>query len=97
MKRDVRFYSSAQSHLASLLVHDQTKNSYVSRVHRPRMASLEPLAWNTSWLEPVILMPVDWNQSPLPEPAVSMCRVCCPSVIFNNNTNFPYNYHWFRI
>ena len=76
--------------------HDYTK-TYVSFVANPSMASLEPLAWNTSRLEPVILMPVDWNQSRLPEPAVSMWRLCCPSVTFNNNTNFPYNYHWLQI
>ena len=47
------------------------------------MASREPFTWKTNWLEPMILMPVDRNQSPLPEPVVTMCLLCRPSVILH--------------
>ena len=46
---------------------------YLSFVANPSTASLEPLAWNTSWLEPAILMPVELYQYPLPLPDVGMC------------------------
>ena len=55
---------------------------YLSAVANRSMARLEAFTSNTSWLEPLIVMPVELNQRPaaFAERDVTMFRVNCPSV-----------------